>query len=335
LPRQTGLEHLTLLSVSPPELVSIAAGAGFDAVGLRVSPVTADEPRWPMAPGSPLLARTRHRLADTGVTVLGVEAIRLTPRPAGYQTVLETAAELGARYVNAICEDPDLERLSDAFAALVAAAAPYGVRPLIEFMAYRSVRTLADAVAIAAGSGGGGILVDALHVQRCGVSLAGLNATDPRLFSYLQLCDGPLAAPADQLREARSGRLLPGDGQFPLPGLLAAMPADTAVAVVAPAGESGGPADELASRARARIAALIGSPSSSASQRSDDDVRTARGPRSDQTLRWRPGTARRHPARRGRRGTRLGRRQRRRQVHPAEDLVGGELADLRAGAARR
>jgi sugar phosphate isomerase/epimerase len=149
-----------------------------------------------------------------------VESIRLTPAPADYVTILEAAAELGARYINTMCEDPDLARLSDTFAALVEAAAPYGVRPLIEFMAYRSVATLKDAATIASRSGGGGILIDALHVQRCGVGLDELTATDPGLFGYLQLCDAPLKAPADEIREARAGRLLPGDGQLPLRDLL-------------------------------------------------------------------------------------------------------------------
>ena len=119
--------------------------------------------------------------------------------------MLEAAAELGARYVNAICDDPDLNRLSDEFGRLVEAAAPYGIRAVVEFMAYRSVRTLADAVAIAARSGGGGILVDALHVQRCGVRLAELRAVDPGLISYVQLCDAPLEAPRP-MRCARPGR---------------------------------------------------------------------------------------------------------------------------------
>ncbi len=38
--RAIGLEHLTLLEIAPPEFVSLAAAAGFDTVGLRVSPVT-------------------------------------------------------------------------------------------------------------------------------------------------------------------------------------------------------------------------------------------------------------------------------------------------------
>ena len=107
-------------------------------------------------------------------------------------------------------------------------------------MAYRSVRTLAEAVAIAGRSGGGGVLVDALHVQRCGVPLAALRAVDPALISYVQLCDAPLAAPgagpasADAVHEARAARLLPGEGQLPLRELLAALPDGIPVAVEAP-----------------------------------------------------------------------------------------------------
>jgi sugar phosphate isomerase/epimerase len=232
--RATGLEHLTLLGVAPPALVTTAAMAGFDTVGLRVCPATDDERPWPVAPGSAMLAETTLRCADTGVTVLDVEAIRLRPRQADFTPVLEVAAELGARFVNAICEDPDLSRLSDQFARLVEAARPYAVRPVVEFMAYRSVRTLDDAVAVAARSGGGGILIDALHVQRCGVSLGALRSLDPRLVTYAQVCDAPLAAPGNQIREARSGRLLPGDGELPLPDLLAALPGGIPVAVEAP-----------------------------------------------------------------------------------------------------
>jgi sugar phosphate isomerase/epimerase len=250
--RVTGLEHLTLLGLAPPEFVGVAAAAGFEAVGLRISPATADEKPWPMRPGSPMLAQTVRRCADAGVEVLGVEAIRLGPELDGWEPVLEAAGLLGARYVNAVCEDPDLERLSDHFGELVRSARPYGVRPVIEFMAYRSVRTLADAVAIAARSGGGGILVDALHVRRCGVGLGELAGLDAGLLAYLQLCDAPLAPPPDQVAEARTRRLLPGAGELPLGDLLAAVPAAVPVAVEAP--HPGGRREPAAFAARARRA---------------------------------------------------------------------------------
>ena len=241
--RVTGLEHLTLLGVSPPDLVTVAAAAGFGAVGLRLSPATDGERRWPVAPGSPMLAETALRCADTGVTVLDAEAVRLGTGRADFTPLLDAAAELGARYVNAICEDAELSLLSDEFAELVEAARPYRIRPVIEFMAYRSIRTLADAAAVAAKSAGGGLLIDALHVQRCRIGLDALQELDPGLVTYVQLCDGPLAAPADQVREARSARLLPGDGELPLVGLLAALPDGVPVAVEAPqAGATDDPA---------------------------------------------------------------------------------------------
>ena len=262
----TGLEHLTLLGVSPPDFVTTAAEAGFTAVGLRISPATDGERPWPVAPCSPMLAETVRRCADTGLTGLDVEAVRLGPPAAGtdrtpaYGPVLEAAAALGARYVNAICDDPDLSRLSDSFTALVAAAAPYGIRPVVEFMAYRSVATLREAVAIAARSGGGGILVDALHVQRCGVrlaDLADLRAADPGLITYVQLCDAPLRAPADPQREARAGRLLPGAGELPLLDLLDALPDDVAVAVEAPSEAPAGTPAEFAARARRALDSVL------------------------------------------------------------------------------
>jgi sugar phosphate isomerase/epimerase len=257
VPQVTVLEHLTLLGVSPPDLVAVSAGAGFSAVGLRVSPATDDDRRWPMTPGSPMLTETVRRCADTGITVLDVEAFRLGRRPAPVTPVLETAAALGAGFLNVVCDDPDLSRFAAQFARLVEAARPYAIRPVIEFMAYRAVRTLGDATAVASGSGGGGILIDALHVRRCGVSLGALHALDPALVTYVQLCDAPAAAPADQVSEARSGRLLPGEGELPLPGLLAALPAGIPVAVEAPQPAAAADPAVYAGRARRALASVL------------------------------------------------------------------------------
>jgi sugar phosphate isomerase/epimerase len=234
--RVLALDHLTLLDVAPPDFVALAAGAGFDAVGLRIAPATAAESPWPMAPGSRMLAETVRRCRDSGVTVLDTETILLTAEAdlAACEPVLETAASLNARYINAIGDDPDLHRLSDRFARLVAMAAPYGIRAVIEFMAYKTVRTLDDAAAIAARSDGGGVLLDALHIQRCGVAIGQIARVDRRLLGYLQLCDAPLEPAGDAAAEARTGRLLPGDGSLPLTGLLFAVPAATPVAVEAP-----------------------------------------------------------------------------------------------------
>jgi sugar phosphate isomerase/epimerase len=261
-----------MLDVAPPEFVTAAAEAGFDAVGLRVAPVSPGEQAWPVSPGSPMLAETMRRCGGTGMAVLDVEAIPLGPTSdlAGCERVLETAAVLGARYLNVICADPDTGRLADRIAELVRLARPYRVRPVVEFMAWLPLRTLAGAVAVAQGSGGAGLLVDALHVQRCGVTTAELATVDPSLLGYLQLCDAPARMPHrppgdpddDAVLEARTSRLLPGQGELPLGELLGALPDSLPVAAETPslAGRRGLTPAQFATRVKRALESVLGSP---------------------------------------------------------------------------
>jgi sugar phosphate isomerase/epimerase len=237
--RATGLDHLTMLDIAPPEFVGLAAGAGFSAVSLRIAPVTAGEEAWPMLPGSPMLAETVRRLAGTGVRVLCAESIAVSAGRdiAAAEPVIAAAAALGAQYVNVTCDHPDTARFAAQFAALADLARPYGVRPVIEFMAYRPVRSLAAAVSIARGSDGGAVLLDTLHIHRCGATASELAGLDPALLSYLQVCDAPrrpYAGAGDAMLEARTQRLLPGEGELPLADMLGALPADLPVSVEAP-----------------------------------------------------------------------------------------------------
>lgn len=273
-----GIGHLTMLDVAPPEWVTLAAEAGFDAVGLRAAAAAPGEEPWPMAPGSPMVAETLRRTGDTGVQVLDVEIIRLTPQTtaAEHLPLFETGAELGARFVNVIAFDPDLDRTRDTVAALAEAAAAYGLRPSVEAMPYSAVRDLKEAVRVVDGSGAG-LIIDPLHLHRAGDTADQVHALDRALISYYQLCDAPLAPPSglprpdrlprgqaagtgDLLLEARTARLLPGDGELPLADVVAAVPADLPVSVEAPnlalLAELG-PA-EFARRARRAVSRLIG-----------------------------------------------------------------------------
>jgi hypothetical protein len=68
-----------MLDIAPPDFVTLAAESGFDAVGIRAAVAGATEERWPMMANSPMLTETQRRMAATGVTVLDVEIVRLTP----------------------------------------------------------------------------------------------------------------------------------------------------------------------------------------------------------------------------------------------------------------
>jgi sugar phosphate isomerase/epimerase len=82
-----------------------------------------------------------------------------------------------------------------------------------------------------------GVLVDPIHFDRAGSTPAQLAAIAPHRLAYLQFCDAPTARPrtiTELLRQARSDRLLPGDGGLDLRGLLSAMPAHSPLSLEIP-----------------------------------------------------------------------------------------------------
>ena len=93
---------------------------------------------------------------------------------------------------------------------------------------------------------------------------AHVQQVDPALLRYAQICDasadmpGPTDTPA-LIREARTGRLLPGEGVLPLAELVAALPAGAPLAIEAPCWATADlPAPERAKRAFRALSALTG-----------------------------------------------------------------------------
>lgn len=263
--RTLSLAHLTVLDTTPPELISAAAEAGFDHVGLRLCatpgvgtpPYQADILR-----DSPLRRETLARLRDLGVSVLDAEFLRFEPDaaeavPEGF---LETSALLGAREVLVMSMEPEERRTAERLAELCERARAYGLRVNLEFAAYTGVRSLSRAQEVVAGTDAG-VLVDVVHFARSGGQPSDLQGVDPARLRYAQLCDVAAETPttdAERIREARTGRLLPGDGVFPLGDLLAALPHDLPLSVEAPVRALAGlPAAERARRARAALLARL------------------------------------------------------------------------------
>src|SRR3989442_15560276 len=83
--RQISLAHLTVLALPPPELVSVAAAAGFRTIGIRLTATpSVGVPPYDVLHDGPLLRETLRRLADTGVSVLDTEFLRFEPeQPVG------------------------------------------------------------------------------------------------------------------------------------------------------------------------------------------------------------------------------------------------------------
>ncbi|CAM3840313.1 Xylose isomerase-like enzyme [Pseudomonas reidholzensis] len=238
------LAALTVLELSPPDMVDVAARAGYSHVGLRLEPATPEEHHFPLVADAQLRRQTRQRLSDTGIKVLDIEILRLKPQTQvmEFRQILEVGAEFGASELLVAGNDPDEARLSDNFAALCDLAGPYGIYPHLEFMPWTDARDLTQALRIVeqAGRRNASVLIDAFHFNRSGSSLAELAAATaeaPQRFRYAQLCDVAGPRPddmAETLRQARNERRFPGDGDCDLHGLLNALPAQIPLSLEIP-----------------------------------------------------------------------------------------------------
>jgi sugar phosphate isomerase/epimerase len=263
-PRPLGLAQLSLLNTAPPELVAIAADAGFDFIGARVRPVTPTERPYDLQPGSPMLKETLARMADTGVTVRDIEFLLLdgTDQREAWLGMMEAGQALGAASLTVAASDPDTARLADTLARMTEDGRSYGIVPTLEPISYQAVNSIPAAVALARASGCR-IVVDALHLNRFGAVPGSAQWQDLEanldLVPLLQLCDGPAQSPADRaalVAESRSERGVPGEGGFDLAALVDAVGADVPVSVEAPSDSTVARLGELGWARRLREAAL-------------------------------------------------------------------------------
>lgn len=235
------LAALTVLELSPPDMVEAAARAGYSHVGLRLVPATEQEQHFPLVADASLRRQTQARLRDTGTKVLDLEILRLKPDTcvADFKAILDVGAELGGTELLVAGNDPDESRLTERFAHLCDLAADYGIYPHLEFMPWTEVRDLRQAMRVVANADRGNacVLVDAFHFNRSASALADLATLAPERLRYAQLCDvaGPVPDDMDEiLRQARNERPFPGDGDADLVGLLRALPANVPLSLEIP-----------------------------------------------------------------------------------------------------
>ena len=239
--RPISLAALTVLELTPPDMVSCAAEAGFSHVGIRLLPATPTEPRYDLVGDTPLLREVERRLADTGVEVLDVEIFRIKPetRVADHEAAIATAARLGARELLVAGNDPDEARLTDHFAAFCDLAGRYGLGAGLEFMPWTDAKDLPQAARIVERSGrdNAGVLIDPFHLSRSRSRIADIAAIPPTRLRFMQFCDVPVEIPPSMdeiLAEARAERLFPGEGGLDLLGLLRAVPRDLPLSIEVP-----------------------------------------------------------------------------------------------------
>lgn len=225
--RPISLAALTVLEVSPLEVVRIAARCGYTHVGLRPVAATPTEPHFPIL-ADPILSEELQRvLTGEGIGVLDIEIVRLVPEMdwPEMERVLEFAQKFGASRLLVADNDPIPARSRESLAELAQRAAGFAVTPHLEFMPWTCAPDLSAAKQRIAGIANCRLLIDAFHLARSGGSPRDLEQGDSAI-GYVQLCDiaGPIPAMDEILREARSDRLFPGEGEIDLAGLLTSLP---------------------------------------------------------------------------------------------------------------
>ena len=135
------------------------------------------------------------------------------------------ADAVGARSLNAVDVFGgawSTDDAAEAFAGLCDRAAEHGLLVHIEFLPWSRIPDLATAWDIVrlADRPNGGLAVDAWHYFRAGAEDKTLRLIPGSRIIGIQLDDGPAKAEANLIEATLHERLLPGEGDFDLAGLL-------------------------------------------------------------------------------------------------------------------
>jgi sugar phosphate isomerase/epimerase len=235
------LAHLTVIRLNPPLVIEVAARTGYDTAGLRLIGGTEITPAYPLMDDKPLMRATKAAMTATGVGVLDIELVRITPEidVLSLEPFVAAGAELGARYMITCAYDPDLSRLTDRLAAISDLASRYGLRAVLEFFPWTVVPDLKAALRIveAAERPALGILVDTLHFNRSTSRLDELDRISASRLPFVHVCDAPVQASytnEELMHTAREERLPPGEGGIDIKQILGHMPPDVPLALEVP-----------------------------------------------------------------------------------------------------
>ena len=226
------LAHLTVLGCPTPEMIYVAARAGYDYVSPRLIYMgLPGEPNYALAENPRMLKETKTALASTGLRLHDIELARITDGvdPRNYLPAFEIAAELGARAVLSSIWAADRSFYLEKFAELCDLARPFGFTVDLEYVPIASVRNLAEALDVlhAVKRENAGLMIDMHHFHRARDNPADLDRVPREWFHFAHICDAPGEIPAqrdEMIRILREARLDMGTGGIDVAEILSHMP---------------------------------------------------------------------------------------------------------------
>ncbi|MGB1235272.1 MAG: sugar phosphate isomerase/epimerase family protein [Planktomarina sp.] len=228
------LAHLTLINATAPELIYIAARAGYDAVSPRFIQMNVPGEFRESPIDAQMIAATKTALNTTGLKVLDVELARITEDcdPREFERACEIGAEFGASRMIMSAWTPtrdDRNFIIECYAETCEIAGKYGLSVDLEFPSFSRLRTLDEVLDIVRSSNApnAGILIDTLYLHLSRVDLGELLHVPANLLNFLHISDA-LPGIADtregMIQLARDARLYPGEGCIDFAGVIERMP---------------------------------------------------------------------------------------------------------------
>jgi len=235
--RKLCLDFLTAQEVPAPRLIELAAEYGCSHVGLMVHPMR-PFPFYDLLRDTKARRETRNRCADLGIKVDVTDAFNIQAEtdPEVFRQAMESSAYLGAEWINIIARDPDESRLLNTFGDTCEMAKEYGLKVLSEFSRRFAHDSLDTTVRFLKklGNPDARVTFDTMHFFRNSGTIENMKQ-HLDWIGRVQLCDGAGdLPPEEQLMEARTRRLPPGEGIFPLQEVVTAMPRHVVIGVEVP-----------------------------------------------------------------------------------------------------
>lgn len=217
--RKLSLAALTVLELTPPEMITCAANTGYDGIGLRLIPATSNEPYYDFGKGSKIFKECLSRLQDSTIKVTDIEILRLLPETnvLEFESTLAIGALLGAKSALIAVDDSNILRVQEKLEQLAELCFQYNILPHVEFMPWLTTNTLGNTVDLLAplAAKNISILVDTVHFHRSHSTLQDWARYQGCMPHYLQLCDTSTVGINNMeeiLAQARGERRIPGEG---------------------------------------------------------------------------------------------------------------------------
>lgn len=215
------------------ERIEAAARAGYAGTGFWLGDLIA----WQECGRD--YAELRRRLSDAGQQLVELEFLadwfavgeRRARSDAARAELCRAAEALGARHAKVmppfLPDDPAGADLAGEFAALCAGAAEHGLMIGMEMLPFSTLPNLASALEMvaAADAPNGGLLIDIWHVVRSGGTMADVAQVPGRFIIAAELCDAMTAMQGSITEDTMRHRKLCGEGEFDIPGFIAALDA--------------------------------------------------------------------------------------------------------------